>query len=448
MERSKQQPRYGDRHRDLHFIQPRVAVAATILALFVISYCESLFADVTMVGTGGTNATQHIDKNYLILVSIDGFRWDYLDHYPAPNLARMAAKGVRAERLVPVFPTLTFPNHYSIATGLYPVNHGIVANEFPDDALGIWYQLSKRETVENRWFYRGEPIWVTAETQGMVAASFYFVGSEADINGVRPTHWRSYDKRVDGTQRVEQVLEWLAEPDQNRPHMITLYFEDVDDNSHWYGVGSGQSIEAIKRVDDYLGQLFAGLQELPHGDRVNIIVVSDHGQAAYHLDQEPFVLEDHVDLENSVSIEGGSYLYLHFDPDDPERARQVVNTVNEQWDHGRAYLPDETPASWRTDGGPRYPDVILQPQVGYAVLSGLEKAGKLNAGDHGWAPEAPAMHGIFIASGPDIKPGVSLGPVNSIDVYPLMISILGLTVPEKQDGNFDVLRGLIYSDGQ
>ena len=156
-----------------------------------------------------------------------------------------------------------------------------MANDFPDPSRGKWYSLKNRESVEDRWFYAGEPIWVTAETQGMVAASFFFVGTEAPIKGVSPTHWRSYDKGISGQARVDQVLAWLAEPEERRPHLYTLYFEDVDDNSHWRGPDSAENFEAISRVDGYLGRLLSGLEKLPHAEQVNIILVSDHGQAEY-----------------------------------------------------------------------------------------------------------------------------------------------------------------------
>jgi predicted AlkP superfamily pyrophosphatase or phosphodiesterase len=399
----------------------------------------------TAHGTGGLNAAHQQSRPYLVLISVDGFRWDYMDRYPTPNMDRIAAAGSKAERLLPVFPTLTFPNHYSIATGLYPAHHGLVANEFPDPARDKWYSLKKRETVEDPWFYEGEPIWVTAETQGMVAAAFFFVGTEAPVKGVSPTHWRSYDKKISGRERVDQVLAWLAEPDENRPHVYTLYFEDVDDYSHWYGPDSAENIEAISRVDAYIGRLLDGLEKLPHAGQINIILLSDHGQGAYLENQRPYLLADHVNLDDTVIVEGGSYLFLHFDHDEPERAASIVANINNSWDHGRAYLPQDTPAQWHIENNPRFPDVILMPEAGYAVLSTMEKAGKINAGDHGWAPETPAMHGFFVACGPNIAHGISLGAVNNIDVYPLMLSILDLDAPPVMDGDASKLAATLYT---
>ena len=279
----------------------------------------------------------------------------------------------------------------------------------------------------------------------MVAASFFFVGTEAPIKGVSPTHWRSYDKEITGQDRVDQVLNWLQTPEQNRPHIYTLYFEDVDDHSHWYGPDSEESTEAISRVDSYIGRLLDGLEQLPYADQVNIILVSDHGQGAYLENQQAYLLADHVNLAGTQIIEGGSYLFLHLDGDEPDRAAEIVATVNNTWKHGRAYLPRDTPAQWHVENNPRFPDVILMPEAGYAVLSSDEKTHKINKGDHGWAPETPAMHGFFIACGPNIKRGASLGAVNNIDVYPLMLSILGLEAPDIMDGDARQLADTLYT---
>lgn len=416
-------------------------------ALFLVFSRDCLAQDYTgeryINGTGGINAAHQQSKPYLILISIDGFRWDYMDRYPTPNMDRIANYGTKAERLLPVFPTLTFPNHYSIATGLYPEHHGLVGNNFPDPERDVWYSLKKRETVEDRRFYSGEPIWVSAETQGMVAAAFFFVGTEAPIKGVYPSHWRSYDKKITGEDRVDQVLEWLGELVHSRPHIYTLYFEDVDDYSHWFGPESEENAEAISRVDGYIGRLLTGLEKLPFADQVNIILVSDHGQGAYLQDQQPYLLADYVNLDDISIIEGGSYLFLHIDDDEPSRAAGIVARVNNTWKHGRAFLPGDTPAQWRVGNNPRFPDVILIPDAGHAVLSSEGRAGKINAGDHGWAPENPDMHGFFVACGPNITPGLSLGPVSTIDIYPLMLSILGLDAPEKIDGNPDHLAAVL-----
>jgi predicted AlkP superfamily pyrophosphatase or phosphodiesterase len=259
------------------------------------------------VGSGGQNAPAQADKPYVILISIDGYRWDYPDLYPTPTIRKLIENGTRADSVLPVFPTLTFPNHYSIATGLYPEHHGLVGNIFPNGDRDTWYVYKQAASVQDGDWYGGEPIWVTAEKQGMVSAAYFFVGTEADISGVHPSHWKRFSKDVGGEARVDQVLSWLAEPAITRPHMITLYFEDVDDHAHWYSPDSAEVIESIRRVDSYLSRLIAGISTLPVADHVNIVLVSDHGQMSY-VEAEPFILDQHVNLENTDIIEGGSFV--------------------------------------------------------------------------------------------------------------------------------------------
>ncbi|NND43694.1 MAG: alkaline phosphatase family protein [Xanthomonadales bacterium] len=392
--------------------------------------------------TGGINAPQMQDKPYLVLVSLDGFRWDYPDRGLTPTLSRLAREGVRAERLLPVFPTLTFPNHYSLVTGLYPARHGIVANDFPLEDGG-WYHIRDRAVVQNGSLYHGDPLWVSAERQGMVAASFFWVGTEADIAGVRPTHWRLFTKDIGGTARVDQVLEWLSEPPESRPHFVTLYFEDVDDYAHWYGPDSAEADDAIRRVDRYLARLLGGIKDLPHGDQVNVVVVSDHGQAPYHDRVETLVLDSLISLEGISAVDGGSYIFLHFDQADPARAQRISTQVNKAWKNGRAWAREAAPPGWRVGPRPRAPDVILVASTGHAVISSEAHRDKVNAGDHGWRPEDQDMHGILFAHGPAFKVGFRAGPARNVDVHALLVQVLELDAVPETDSDPDALRALL-----
>jgi len=383
------------------------------------------------------------DKPYLLLVSIDGFRWDYLDQYDTPAMNALAARGIRAQALLPVFPTLTFPNHYSTATGLYPQNHGIVANVFPDPERGELYVYKEAESAQDGSWYGGEPIWVAAKKAGMNTAAFYFVGTEADIQGIRPDRWNAYDKSVTGDQRVDQVLEWLGEPEETRPQVISLYFDDVDDQSHWNGVGSKQAVAAIGRVDGYLQRLVDGIEKLPYKEQLTMVVVSDHGQGSYTQATKPYVLEDHFNLDGILPIESGSYLFLHFEKEDPARILSMQEAINQQWDCGRAYRPEDTPADWHVGDNPRFPDLILTPDPGCAALSRWNMADKINAGDHGWAPEMPEMHGIFIAAGPGLPAGLRIPALRNVDVYPLLLRQLGLPQNQNVDSNLALWPELI-----
>jgi predicted AlkP superfamily pyrophosphatase or phosphodiesterase len=243
--------------------------ATSILALFVIGIIVLPAAEAA--GSGGRNAADRQDSPYLILVSIDGFRWDYQDQYETPALDRIAAEGVRAESLQPVYPSLTFPNHFSIATGLYPAEHGIVHNHFPNGSRDSWYHIWDRSAVEDGEWYRGEPIWVAAERAGLVSAAYYFVGTEAAVGGVSPTHWRSFDASIPGSKRVAQVIDWLKLPAEERPHMITLYFEHVDTAGHDYGQDSVELARAVRRVDSNIGKLLDAIDAMPIAGQVNVV---------------------------------------------------------------------------------------------------------------------------------------------------------------------------------
>lgn len=390
------------------------------------------------LASGGVNDPRHRNAPTVVLVSLDGIRWDFPERYPTPSLRRVLAEGAAADRLLPEWPTLTFPNHYTIATGLRPARHGIVSNNFPDPGTGRWYRLKNRSAVEDGSFYGGEPLWVTAETQGMVAASFFWVGSEAAIGGVRPTHWRRYDKQIPGEERVRQVLGWLAEPPETRPHLVTLYFETVDDHAHWNGIGSEEFLDAVTRVDRWLGLLLDGLSTLPQDTPRYLVLVSDHGQAPY-ADAEPLLLDRVIGLEGLTFVDGGSYVMAWLDSQDATRARSLADVVNARWRHGRAWTRATAPESWGLADNPRFPDLVFQADPGHAVLSTAERADRINAGDHGWAPDDPDMHGIFMVRGPGIAPGTRLGAVRNVDVAPLVLRLLGLDSPPGIDGDGEAL---------
>jgi predicted AlkP superfamily pyrophosphatase or phosphodiesterase len=386
-------------------------------------------------GSGGVNAAQHRGKPHLVLISIDGFGWNFQDRFDTPVLDAMAADGVRAAGLVPVFPTLTFPNHYSIATGLYPVRHGLVGNRFRSADGERWYSLGDRSAVEDGSWYRGEPIWVTAEKNGMVSAAFFFVGTEAAIGGYRPTYWNAYNESVPGEQRVDQVLEWLAMPADRRPHLVTLYFDDVDTATHRSGIASPPSIESIGRVEGYLERLRSGIAELPVADDVYLVVVSDHGLAAYRPGVTPFAIDEVVNLDGIKSVDHGAVSFLYFDTPDPARASAICELINEVWRHGQAVAPDGAPSSWHLGDGAGFADVIVQADPRYAVMSSRSHARQFSMGDHGWSPEFRDMHGMFLATGPGLPKGRRIGRIDAVDVYPLMLEILGLPAPGPIDGD-------------
>lgn len=413
-----------------------VALALALTAAAPIPAAEA-------AGSGGINASEQRDKPYVIVISIDGFRWDYQADNDTPALDRIAATGVRADSLEPAYPTLTFPNHYSIATGLYPAEHGIVTNVFANEARDDWYVYKKRETVQDGTWYGGEPFWNVAEKNGMVTASFFFVGTEAPINGIAPTYWNLFDAAVPAATRVEQALHWLSMPEDKRPHLITLYFEDVDVATHDFAPGSKESRAAIKQVDGYIGQLLDGLDTLDIRDDIYLVVLSDHGQTATSKEHEPLILDDIIDLDGLSIVDGGTYALIYLDQPDKAREVHIRETINKHWQHGQAYLREETPEHWRIRGNKRFADIVAQANLHHGVLSRPEKAHTLTPGGHGLDPTFKDMHGFFLAKGPRLPSAKTIETIHVVDVYPLILEILDLPAPEGQHTSDTILTKLL-----
>jgi predicted AlkP superfamily pyrophosphatase or phosphodiesterase len=397
-------------------------------------------------GSGGINRPEHLATPSLVLVSFDGFRADYLDRLTLPNFRRVIARGVRAEALRPVFPAITFPNHYSLVTGLYPGHHGIVENSFFDPVRNAAYSFRNEATVTDGTWYGGEPIWVTGETQGMVTACFFWPGSEAAIKGVRPTFWNKYDGTVSNASRLATVLEWLRLPDARRPHLITLYFSDIDSASHRGPVEGPGVDKAVMAMDAVLGTLLDGIETLPNRDRVILLLTSDHGMANTSATQA-VQLSSLVDTSNIRPSFSGPVTGLHVSggPDGPDRARRVRDQLNAKLTHGRAYLRPELPERYHLRETPRAGDVIVVMDEGWTMATSIINRGLIqNAwGEHGWAPEVASMRAIFVIAGPGIRKGITIPEVENVDVYPLMTELLGLKPAPGIDGKTGRIGALI-----
>lgn len=281
-------------------------------------------------GTGGTNHPEIVDRNYVVLVSFDGLRHDYLDRVDTPGFDRLAATGAVADGLIPVFPSLTFPSHYSIATGMYPANHGIVGNQFYDPERDDEFNYRDADDAQDGSWWGGEPIWLTAERQGMIAATLFFPGTEAAIGGLRPSRWRTYDSGLPNQRRVEQVLQWLRLPPDERPHLVTLYFSMVDGAGHRLGPDAPELDRSIRSADRWLGELLSEIERLPYGDRVYLVAVSDHGMASVDPDRQ-IILRDAVDLRDVRAVPLGPGLSLHVQGDDA-RSVELRDTFNTRVD--------------------------------------------------------------------------------------------------------------------
>lgn len=368
----------------------------------------------------------------LILISADGFRWDYLDLVETPNLRQLAAGGVRAEGLIPVFPSKTFPSHYSLVTGLYPGHHGIISNNMIDSRMGSEFHLHDRDAVEDSRWWGGEPIWATAEKQGVTAATLFWPGSETEIAGVRPTHWQRYDDSLSFELRVEQVLGWLDLPAEERPGMITLYFEYPNDVSHHFGPEAPEAFAAVREVDVRVGDLVAGIEERGLSNVVNLVIVSDHGMAEISPERTIF-LDDHVELEPGEVFEQGALLQVY---PRPGRKKKLFKALSQVSDHLTIYRRKEIPERYHLRDKSRLPPILGVPDVGWEVATRevyLADERALMKGDHGQDPSDPRMHGLFIAHGPAFRSGLVIDRFDNVEIYNLLAAVLDLE-PAPNDG--------------
>jgi predicted AlkP superfamily pyrophosphatase or phosphodiesterase len=378
----------------------------------------------------------------VILVSLDGFRYDYLEKYDPPNLKSLARDGVQAKWMIPSFPTKTFPNHYTIATGLYPQDHGIVENNVWDKGFNATFTMSTREEVQNGRWWLGEPIWITAEKQGQKAAPFFWPGSEAEIRGTRPTYWKPYDEKVSNEERVDTILSWLDLPAGERPTFLTLYFNDVDDAGHDFSPDSTETRDAVLKVDNNLRRLVDGLKARGIFSQVSLIIVSDHGMATQYPTNF-IVLDELFDTNLAEKILWTNEIVSIFSKEGKEGA--IYETLKAKLPRqAKVYRKAEMPARLHYSDSPRIAPLLVLPDEGWILLTRKrfeeKKAkGEMNGlrGGHGYDNELPSMRAIFIAHGAAFKKGVVIEPFENIHVYNLMTRILGLT-PAPNDGNESV----------
>lgn len=395
----------------------------------------------------GTAAAQATYDATVILVSIDGMRADYLDKYAPPALTQLAKDGVRARWMTSAYPTKTFPNHYTVATGLYPGNHGLVENNMWDRATGKTFGLHDRTAVEDPMWWGGEPIWVTAQKQGRIAGAFFFPGTETLIQGMRPRYYKPYDGKVPNEERVDTVLSWFDLPRADRPTMITLYFSDVDDAGHSFGPDAEQTRDALHNVDRVIERLSSGLKKRGADVSTNLILTSDHGMAGYKL-RDAIVLDRYFDTNDSAKIFWTGEITQIFPKEGMED--RIYNAIRSQLPPiARIYRKADLPSRFRIPKNSRIAPLVIVPEPGTVITNKeryekAEREGTLDQtrGAHGYDNRHPLMRAAFIGYGPNFKTGYVSDPFESVDVYNLMSKILRLR-PAKNDGKFSRIRSVL-----
>jgi predicted AlkP superfamily pyrophosphatase or phosphodiesterase len=375
-----------------------------------------------------------------LLVSFDGLRWDYTDRVETPAFDRIAAAGARVRRLIPVFPTETFPNHYTIVTGLRSANHGIVSNNMYDPEFDAYFSLGDNpENQKPRW-WGGEPIWVTAMKADLRASAFFWPGSDVVIDGHRPDPWHRFDADVPFEERSRAVVEWLSLPVEKRPHIVTLYFELLDNAGHLNGPDAPQTDEAILQADGILGNLLDALDVNGILETVNVIVMGDHGMTEASPDSLVF-LDDLIDLDRVDVVHWTPVLSLNPDVDYVGPARQALTNV----DGLRIYDRDSTPGEWHYRAHSRIPLLVGLADPGWTITSRsfYDRNGRqVNPGAHGYDPSLIDMHTTLLAMGPDIRRGARLDSLSNLHVYELLCALLDVE-PAPNEGDYEPVRALV-----
>ena len=381
-------------------------------------------------------------NNYVILISFDGFRWDYANRGITPNIEKMRDEGVSASSFQPCFPSKTFPNHQSIITGMYIDHHGIIANDFVDPFTGEHYRLSdKKVTSQSKW-YRGEPFWETAKRNGIKTASFYWPGSNLDLEYRRPDYVKKYNQNFPYYARVDTVIKWLGLPYPKRPHFITLYYSLTDTYGHRYGPDSKEENFAIAHVDSVLSYLFTKIYETGMQDSVNIILVSDHGMTNISPDRT-INIEKILTGTKYFLQESGPFVLIS--PLSGEKEK-IYNRLKENENHYKVYTKENIPAYYHYSENPFIPEIIVIAEKGWSLGTSKQIENfKLHPdkGNHGYDNHLLDMHGIFFAWGHSFKKGYRTGTILNIDVYPLLCKLFGIIPNSKIDGKLERIQYIL-----
>ena len=389
---------------------------------------------ILLIGLCSCESSTTPTEVYTVVVSLDGFRWDYPTLYHTPYLDQMAKQGVSAV-VYPSYPSSTFPNHYTMATGLHPNQHGIVNNTFWDNKLNKRYAINNQETRYDPYFYLGEPIWITAQKQGLRTANLYWVGSDVAIKNAYPTHYKKWDDkpRLTFEERIDQAISWLSLPKETRPQLIMLYLEEPDGIGHRYGPQSKETEQEVKRVDKLIGYLMNRITTLPHKDEINLIVTSDHGMTEISKDRVVSI-SDNIDTEWCEQIIGDNPTSLFTKP----QHREEVYSALKKSPHLTVWKKEDIPHELSYGSSYRIGDIVVSPDLGWQFTDRPRN----QKGAHGYLPTEKDMQVIFRAYGPSFKENYIHTNFHNVDLYSLLTRLLQITAVQT-DGKVERIEGLL-----
>ena len=419
----------------------KLKIQFLLLLISIVGFAQKPVSDTAQIVIPNRfNNEEAQSKPYVILISTDGFRYDYAKKYSAENLLKYSAAGVQAKAMIPSYPSITFPNHWSLITGLYPSHHGLVDNYFYDYTLKKSYAMSKKENAEDGTWYGGVPLWALAEKQGMISAALQWVGSASDAGGKRPTYYYPYHEKFKPEEKVGKVIDWLKLPEDKRPHFIAMYFPEVDAAGHHFGPDSRETEIAVHSIDEAIGSLVKKVNGLGLKD-VNFIFVSDHGMmnvdGGNPLEIPEILLnKERFDFYNSQTL-------LRVYVKNPAEVKTVFRELKEsRTSDYDVYLDKKLPKylhfSSKDDRYGRIGQILLIPKASKVFL---EKNKTTSAGKHGYDPkQVPEMKATFYAWGPEFKNNLTIDEFSNVHVYPVIAEILDLKINQPIDGKIKVLK--------
>lgn len=406
----------------------------SLLSLNVFSQADT----VQHITTGRKNSPAQEKKPYVIMISADGFRYDYAKKYKAEHLQQLAHSGVESASMIPSYPSVTFPNHYTLVTGLYPAHHGLVQNAFYDRKTQSFYSYKGKMALDPKW-YGGLPLWVRAEQQHMLTASFYWVASEVPIAGIKPTYYYAYNEKIGIHERIQAVVNWLKLPAEKRPHLITLYFPQVDHAGHYYGPDAPETEKEVHFVDSAVNELNKAVKAT--GLPVNFVFVSDHGMTKIKVEKAlPKPAYD-----TTKFILSGDGLLLELYAKNKTYINETYQQLKSAQNNYKVYLRSNMPAyrhyGEKDDWHDRIGDILLVPDWPYVFKLSDRN---VNPGAHGFDPYlVREMHATFYAWGPAFKSHLQIASFPNVDVFPMVTKILGITYTDKVDGTRELAQKIL-----
>ena len=401
-----------------------------VFLVFFLTSCNQVHETIHGSSSGTDLSYYGEPSTPLILISIDGFRWDYFDKVETPNFDQLIANGSKADGLKTSYPSKTFPNHISIVTGNYPSNHGIISNYFYDADFDEYFYIGAGSTAaqDGKWI-DAEPIWVTIEKQAKRAMIMFWPMSDAEIMGIRPSKYYVYNEDPTNLDRMDQILSWLLHTGNARPSFLASYFSVVDSKGHSYGPDGDETIEAIRVVDEAIGHLIDGLEAQNILNEVNIMIVSDHGMTETP-DTKVINIADYINLDDVVTVGGGPFMEIRPNEGKLESVYQALQNI----DNTQVFKKENIPDKFNYKNNNRIEPILLLADEHWSIMT----PGRTPiAGSHGYDPDYQSMNGIFIAHGPAFKSGFSGPEIHNIHLYEMMCKILGV-VPANNDGSLEI----------